>query len=146
MIFRVPAECKCLLESETVQPPPSVSVNMRRSGSTRGSPVARKSFHGRSFQSQQTMPKRWPFNAQRPTIDTSAPIQEQQAAKSVPQPTTPPPVDENLKSNKTFELVYKALDNSSDDDVFVDEEEKENGSEDVEELFLKVSRLLQLYI
>jgi hypothetical protein len=77
------------------------------------------------LQPQQTTPKRWPF-PQRPTINITAPISKQE--ESLPQPTTPPPVDENVK------LTYKALE--SEDDVFVEEKENKQ-EEDVEELFLR---------
>jgi hypothetical protein len=106
--------------------------------------VARKPLLGRSFQPQQTTPRRWPFSShqqqQRPSdINTDAPMpQQQDSNKSTPQPTTPPPVDENLKPSNAFELAYQAL--GHDDDVFVDEEKensKEENSEDVEELFFQ---------
>jgi len=123
---QVPAECKCLLANENpIQAPPTRLASFRRSSSPRpGSPIARKSLlNGRSFQSQQTTPKRFGFE--------STPINNQQ--ESAPQPTTPPP-EENLKANNTFDLVYQALEN--EDDVFVDKENSGN-EEDVEELFLQ---------
>lgn len=122
------------MTDEPIQPPNIMA--MRRSGSPRVSPSGRKSLLGRSFQPQQTTPKRWPFNAQRPTINTSNLIsQRQDQSPSAPQPTTPPPADESLKTSSVFELAYQAL-NNNDDDVFVDDE-KENKDEDIEELFLQ---------
>jgi len=131
---QVPAECKSLLLTDEPIQPPNIMAMRRSGGSPRPSSSGRKPLIGRSFQPQVTTPKRWPFNSQRPTINTSNLISRPQEKQSV-QPTTPPPVDETLKTSSAFELAYQALANN-DDDVFVDEG-KENKEEDVEELFLQ---------